>query len=44
VASTLQDEVGGLQIKTHAGEWVGVRPRKDAFVINIGDMMQVKLL
>ncbi|GAQ81775.1 2-oxoacid-dependent dioxygenase [Klebsormidium nitens] len=33
-------EVGGLQVQK-GGEWVGIEPRRDAFVINIGDMMQV---
>ena len=36
----LQDEVGGLQVHKD-GQWYGVLPTKGAFVINIGDMMQV---
>ncbi|KAJ4954206.1 hypothetical protein NE237_031038 [Protea cynaroides] len=31
-----QDEVGGLEVYAHK-EWKTVRPRSDAFVINIGD-------
>ncbi|CAM0877832.1 unnamed protein product [Alopecurus aequalis] len=31
-----QDEVGGLQVFT-GGAWRAVRPRSDAFVVNIGD-------
>ncbi|GBG60928.1 hypothetical protein CBR_g16050 [Chara braunii] len=35
-----QDDVGGLQV-LNGGKWIGVKPIKGAFVINIGDMMQV---
>ncbi|XP_043722172.1 gibberellin 20 oxidase 1-D-like [Telopea speciosissima] len=31
-----QDEVGGLEVYAH-NKWKSVRPRNDAFVINIGD-------
>ncbi|XP_042478664.1 gibberellin 20 oxidase 2-like [Macadamia integrifolia] len=31
-----QDEVGGLEVYAH-NKWKSVRPRSDAFVINIGD-------
>ncbi|KAF2316595.1 hypothetical protein GH714_041936 [Hevea brasiliensis] len=37
-----QDEVGGLEIARRAdGEWVPVKPIPDAFIINIGNCMQV---
>jgi isopenicillin N synthase-like dioxygenase len=35
-----QDASGGLEAKTLGGEWVGVPPRDDAFVLNIGDMLE----
>ncbi len=36
----LQDQVGGLEVETAAGEWVLATPVEGAFVVNIGDMMQ----
>uniref|UniRef100_A0A0C9RSZ4 TSA: Wollemia nobilis Ref_Wollemi_Transcript_14309_1211 transcribed RNA sequence n=1 Tax=Wollemia nobilis TaxID=56998 RepID=A0A0C9RSZ4_9CONI len=36
----LQDDVGGLQVM-HSGRWVAVQPISGAFVINIGDTLQV---
>jgi isopenicillin N synthase-like dioxygenase len=36
-----QDNVGGLELQTKTGEWIGVPPIPDTYVINIGDMMQV---
>jgi len=34
-----QDDTGGLQVRTRAGEWVAARPIPETFVINIGDLM-----
>ncbi len=34
-----QDNVGGLQVKTPAGNWVDVPTRPGAFVVNVGDML-----
>ena len=36
----LQDQVGGLQVQTAQG-WLDVPPRKNAFVINIGEMLEL---
>lgn len=36
----LQDSIGGLQIH-HDGEWVDVPPVPGAFIVNIGDLLQV---
>ncbi len=36
----MQDAVAGLQVE-QGGEWYLVQPRDDAFVINIGDVVQV---
>jgi isopenicillin N synthase-like dioxygenase len=36
----LQDEVGGLEVRTRAGRWIPATPIPGAFVINIADMMQ----
>ncbi|HYC37201.1 MAG TPA: 2OG-Fe(II) oxygenase family protein [Usitatibacter sp.] len=35
-----QDDVGGLETVNREGEWVVVPPIPDAFVINIGDILQ----
>ena len=34
-----QDSIGGLEARAPDGSWVFVEPRRDAFVINIGDML-----
>ncbi len=36
----LQHDVGGLQVCNPDGEWISVPPRRDAFVVNIGEMLQ----
>ena len=36
-----QDENGGLEIENKSGEWVGVPPIPDTFVINLGNVMQM---
>src|SRR5262249_23607624 len=36
----LQDQVGGLEARNRAGQWVPAAPVPYSFVINIGDMMQ----
>ncbi|KAJ7520295.1 hypothetical protein O6H91_20G077300 [Diphasiastrum complanatum] len=37
----VQDEVGGLEVRRKDGEWIRINPRRDAFVINVGDLFQV---
>ena len=34
-----QDDVGGLQVQTPAGQWVDAPPMEDAFIVNVGDML-----
>ena len=34
-----QDDAGGLQVQTPAGQWVDAPPMEDAFVVNVGDML-----
>ena len=34
-----QDDVGGLQVQTPAGQWVDAPPSDDAFIVNVGDML-----
>lgn len=36
-----QDDNGGLEIENKNGEWVGVPPIADTFVINLGNVMQM---
>jgi isopenicillin N synthase-like dioxygenase len=40
VTVLLQDEQPGLEV-LHQGQWVLVEPRRDALVVNIGDIVQV---
>nr|XP_016492279.1 PREDICTED: thebaine 6-O-demethylase-like [Nicotiana tabacum] len=37
-----QDDVGGLEVKHKTyGEWIQVKPTPDAYIINVGDIVQV---
>ncbi|KAK9942226.1 hypothetical protein M0R45_007902 [Rubus argutus] len=37
-----QDEVGGLEVKRKTdGEWIRVKPTPNAYIINVGDIIQV---
>ncbi|KAA8545896.1 hypothetical protein F0562_020653 [Nyssa sinensis] len=37
-----QDDVGGLEVKRKTdGEWIQVKPIPDAYIINVGDIIQV---
>jgi isopenicillin N synthase-like dioxygenase len=36
----LQHDAGGLEVRNPAGEWIDVPARQDAFVVNIGEMLQ----
>lgn len=38
-----QDQVGGLEIFSD-NKWLAVRPRPDAFVVNIGDTFMVRII
>ena len=35
----LQDDIGGLQVKTSQGQWIQAPPISNTFVCNIGDML-----
>lgn len=37
----LQDEVGGLEVKNQQGDWVSAPPKENAFIVNIGEMLEV---
>lgn len=34
-----QDDVGGLQVQTPAGDWVDAPPIENSFVVNVGNML-----
>jgi isopenicillin N synthase-like dioxygenase len=36
----MQHGIGGLQVLNPAGDWIDVPPRDDAFVVNMGEMLQ----
>lgn len=37
-----QDDVGGLEVKRKSdGEWIFVKPTRDAYIVNVGDLIQV---
>lgn len=37
-----QDNVGGLEVKRKSdGEWIFVKPMPDAYIVNVGDLIQV---
>lgn len=36
-----QDPVGGLQVQTPKGDWIDAPPRDGAFVVNVGDMLNL---
>ena len=39
-----QDEVGGLEVKRKTDqEWIRVKPTPDAYIINVGDIVQVPI-
>lgn len=39
-----QDDVGGLEVKSKTnGEWFRVKPTPNAYIINVGDIIQVYL-
>ncbi|CDS11971.1 hypothetical protein LRAMOSA04167 [Lichtheimia ramosa] len=40
VTVLMQDQVGGLQVQTHHGEWVDVTPIPNTFVVNIGEVFE----
>lgn len=41
VTLLLQDELGGLQVEALDGSWIDARPVPGAFVVNIGELLEV---
>jgi isopenicillin N synthase-like dioxygenase len=39
----LQNDVGGLQVR-HEGRWVAVEPSPNAFVVNVSDHLEVRII
>ncbi|NKB61794.1 MAG: isopenicillin N synthase family oxygenase [Gammaproteobacteria bacterium] len=37
----LQDNIGGLEAQACDGKWYGIRPREGAFVVNVGELLQM---
>lgn len=40
VTLTLQDDVGGLEVRTPAGAWLSVPPTRCAWLVNVGEILQ----
>lgn len=41
VTLTLQDDVGGLEVQRPSGEWVAVPPVPGAWLVNVGELLQL---
>jgi isopenicillin N synthase-like dioxygenase len=41
IALLLQDDLGGLQVQTLAGDWLDAPPVPGTFVVNIGEMLEI---
>jgi isopenicillin N synthase-like dioxygenase len=39
-----EDEVGGLQVSSKAGNWVDVKPTPNSFIVFLGDTLQVSFI
>jgi isopenicillin N synthase-like dioxygenase len=39
----VDDHVKGLQVRSPGGEWIIVDPVPDAFIVNVGDQIQVRI-